>query len=393
MKPGEIIVALPVRPLLRIAPSRFVNLRACALRELWLGAAQPPLLPRSPASILGTLAHAVLAYASNASSGAEPIAISSRWDEMAVKTDSILAGSWLERSLHPLSRSASLYEVVRLRVFQQAAMIHRNTKTGGSSLPRPQFGFEVKVCSRDGLISGRVDWVYPSREGPVIADFKSGHVLEDPSATTLRVKPGHQVQLRMYAALYASTYGQWPARLQVVPLAGKRVPVEFHRPACEALVTEAARALTSLNTEVKRFLASGDFEAAQRLANPHHTICRVCLYRPGCPAYLRSLARQPTDHWPNDLLGTVTHILPIRRERVNVTLARDNGTSTTVRALSSSGRHPALSGLKTGEQLSIFNFVGRGTKSDATEGPLTTVYRMTQCEGSQTQSPTNESHD
>ena len=375
MIPGEISEPLPVQRLEHISPSRYGYLSSCSLRELWLGASHPALLPRSPAAILGTLAHQVLATASQVSCSPDSIAILSLWNEIATNIDSRLANSWLERSLYPLSRSARSYEVVRLRVLERVARIAAS-RGRAVATPRPGFGFEVGVRSREGLIRGRIDWVYGAHNGPVIADFKSGHILENPSAAVAEVKPEHKLQLWLYAGLYSATYGKWPVRLGVVPLNGERVAVPFDPSACEKLAFEATRALRILNDKVDSLLASGHLEAAQRLANPEATLCRVCLYRPACPAYQQAIPCPLPDAWPSDVVGVVTEIVRLRHDRVNVVLRLRSGDSFTMRAVSDSERHPTVTRLGLGDRLGVFNFNGPKGRNDASEGRTTTLYRI-----------------
>jgi len=232
------------------------------------------------------------------------------------------------------------------------------------------------VHSRDGLVRGRIDWVHGTKEAPVVADFKSGHVLEDPLAAAQKVKPEHELQLRLYAGMYAATFGRWPVRLEVIPLNGEPVLIPFTPAVCENLIREASQALRSLNHTVGNLLASGGFDAAQRLGNPQANICGTCLYRPACPAYHEALAGQQSDPWPSDVVGVVSEIVPLRHDRVNLAVRSRSGDLFTLRAVSESDRHPAVASLGPRDEVGIFNFKGPRNRSDATEGRMTVIYKI-----------------
>jgi hypothetical protein len=57
------LAPMHLKPILRISPSRYSALLACALREILVAARQAPLLPSYPAAHLGMIAHKLLELA------------------------------------------------------------------------------------------------------------------------------------------------------------------------------------------------------------------------------------------------------------------------------------------------------------------------------------------
>ena len=111
------------------------------------------------------------------------------------------------------------------------------------------------VESKDGLVGGFIDYVYNLKEGPVICDYKSGNIFDESSSN---VKPGYETQLRLYAALYHTTTGIWPARLEIVPLQGTHVEVRFEPDECVQLLEDAILTTKRINSLIESLQSEPD---------------------------------------------------------------------------------------------------------------------------------------
>jgi hypothetical protein len=380
MKPGILSGNLPLAPLKRISPSRFQSLKECALRELWAVGGPPNQLPAAPAARLGSAIHRLLEEAGKGlfREGGRT-AIEKRWDGLVGEAESVMQASWLERHFLPLKNAVSDFEVRKLRAIQLAQEITESFPAAqvppGGQGPR---GTEVWVSTPDGLAGGYIDQVEASPAGPVLRDYKSGHILEEGASAqgAKVVKEAYEVQLKLYAAIYASTTGVWPARLELVPLQGPVREVAFTASECQELVRQAREAIVAINA----ILRNNAQEAAETmLAAPSPAACRYCLFRPSCAAYKRAREHAvPEQTWPDDLWGTV------REKRVlgngKVLLAIQPTTRclplATVRGLSPNpDRHPALPNLQVGNPVAVFGLKGGEQGATFRESAWTVIYR------------------
>jgi hypothetical protein len=300
---GIIPAAPPVSPLKSISPTQFVSLRECALKGVWGANRVPPLLPPAPAARLGSVIHQLLEEAGEGRfvSG-DRSGIDHRWQELISESHTAMRGSWLERHFVPLSASVHDFEVRRIQAIERA----QEVAAGRAVAPEPPreigerapYGYELPVSTSDGLVRGQIDAVLCSETGPLIRDYKSGAIFDTRSKGALVVKAAYEVQLQLYAGLYAEATGTWPARLEVVPVLGGPVPVPFERSACTALLNEARAELERTNNTIKRH-DSSPLQLQQILASPDASACGSCLYRPACTPYRE--ATSAGQGWPNDL--------------------------------------------------------------------------------------------
>ena len=167
--------------------------------------------------------------------------IEDRWRALVDEAESTMFSSHLERHLVPLDESIPDFEVRRIQAHERALQLSAGVRIARPSLAgNREYGFELPVWSTDGLVRGQIDAVIPSDHGPVVRDYKSGAVLErGPSPAP--VKESYAIQLRLYAALYASTTGMWPSRLEIVPILGEAQAVEFDEETCASLSTTRER--------------------------------------------------------------------------------------------------------------------------------------------------------
>jgi hypothetical protein len=376
LRPGLIDEPLPLVPLKRISPSRFGQLRGCALQEIWRAGGAHILLPRYPAAILGTLAHQILKEAGQGV-GQDPFDAAHRWEQLVDGMNQELKQSWLEATLAPLETSARMYEVLRLRACTRAGQIvlASGKRSSSSTTAVAGTGFELWVESHDKSVGGWIDAVRRTKDGIVLSDFKSGEVLERPEGIPQnQLKESHRIQVKLYAALYFQTYGIWPITIQIVPLAGAKLVVPFTNEECGQLLDEAAVTLKSLNS----LIAAGGPSIYEALGTPSPQNCRFCSYRPGCPAYRKAHSRdRQADGWPVDAFGKVWDINVLRDGGVNLRTSGARGEQLTFRALSSvSQRHPALQSIQRGDHVGIFNARPSSNRVEFAEGPLTVLYKI-----------------
>lgn len=214
-----------LKPICRVSPSRYTAMRSCLLREVWTAAGNEPLLPPSPSAELGTLIHELLAAAGRGElEGGGKERIEQTWLALILLAEERMALSALRRHQVPLRRSISDYEVRRLRAFHRAAEIAAASVRGRVGHPRKRSehtGFELWVQSRDGQIGGYIDRATMRRDGVVLSDYKSCALLNPSNRDAPPVvKQAYQDQLKLYAALYHIASGNWPVRLEVVPIQG-----------------------------------------------------------------------------------------------------------------------------------------------------------------------------
>lgn len=380
--PGLLDFPLTLQPLKRISPSRYEALHTCALREVWAAGRQPQLLPSYPKAWLGSAIHSLLEEAGLGKfTPGGNAAIATRWRELLAATEEKMRGSWPDRHLVPLETAVPDFEVRTIRAQNRALEIAEHApRAKGHGAGTSLQGTELWVQSDDGLVGGFIDYVEMAADGPTVRDYKSGDIGEgNTSAHPGPVKGSYQVQLRLYAALYAAKTGQWPARLELIPLIGAAVPVPFDRQVCSALLEDARRTLKNVN-EIIASLATATPEAEQRLARPAPSHCWSCPFRPGCVAYrtARIAAAEP-DEWPKDIIGDVEDIRTLGNGKLLI-LVRDTRLSpSTVRINGLNPdptRHPALHQLEPGDTIGLYNLKTSGAGTTFSETSLTTIYKV-----------------
>jgi hypothetical protein len=376
LKPGVIDEPLPLVPLKRISPSRYAQLKACALREIWTAGGSPIFVPRNPAALLGTIAHHLLKDAGQNAAN-KVFDAERRWGQLVDGMNQELKKSWLEAVLSPLETSAAAYEVLKIRTCVRASQISSTRKKRGSGLGIiPGTGFELWVESQDKSIGGWIDAARRTKDGIVLTDFKSGDVLARPQGILQKeLKESHRTQLKLYAALYFQTYRIWPNTIQIAPLTGTALEVPFTQKECSRLIDEAATTFTSVNS----LISTGTPAVYEGFATPSPQNCRFCSFRPACPEYRKARkSGEPANGWPIDSFGTVWDINVLHRGDVNLRVAGDSGEKHTFRALSSnSKRHPALQTIQRGDVVGIFNAFVSSNGKEFSEGMQTVLYKLT----------------
>ena len=372
--PGMLPEGYGVAPIPRISPSRFLGLKSCRLREIWASNGIPALLPMNVRSHIGTIIHEMLAAAGRGELSSET-ELENYWARVVNSTEQEMLGSWLERSLVPLSKSVRNYAVDELRAINKAREIalcgwpRATAAVGGTT----GCGFELWVHTPDKKVCGYIDHAYnDDDDGIVIRDYKSGYLFE--SADEHVVKEAFAIQLRLYAALYSFTFGQWPTRLELTPTQGPSVVVPFDPAQCINLVNEAKNLLDEIKAIVLRI--NEKHLSAASLASPSPETCRHCSYRPNCNAYIR-VEKNAGAGWPLDVWGVVKNVKPLMNGQLAMILKTIKSTEA-IRGISPEGRHPALATVTTGERLAFFNLQKSFPAGGLQEGLYTTIYRCPQ---------------
>lgn len=381
--PGILDTLLQIAPLKRISPSRYASFGQCALREVWSANKQDDLLPSSPAAHLGIVIHRLLeeAGAGRFTTGTHA-EVEKRWKELVASAEEKAITSWLNGHLIPLSKVIPDFEVRRLRACKRAYELSQ-TYTPASEYAygrSERLGNELWVESRDGLIGGYIDSVVASSEGPIIRDFKSGSVIETDSLQPLSaIKSEYAVQLKLYAALYATFIGTWPAKLELVPLQGEPIRVPYDPAECLALLEDASRSLQQTN-EVILSRSEAPRRLEEYLATPRESHCRFCPFRPSCSAYQRYNADAHSEvRALHDAIGTLAEIRTLGNSTLLISVEA-NGAANNVKRVRNLTpnvtRHPALGYLQKGDRVGLFNLKSGGSEDSFIETPLTTIYKI-----------------
>jgi hypothetical protein len=375
-EPGLLPAAAPLREIARISPSRFYALQLCPLREIWAAARSPVGLPAHPAAYLGTVIHSLLEDAGRGSlDGLTTDGIASRWDELVRLKEQELARSWLEKSLLPLSTALPDGEVRKRRACLRAADIadaRRNRPPGDS--PSAPARFEQWVQTPEGKVGGYIDVAFRRNGRLVLRDYKSGPIHNSSDGI---VREDYRVQLKLYAALYATTFQEWPEELELVPLEGALAPIAFQHSECEALCTQAAAMLDATNARIRAAAGTSAHLASPSFARPSPETCRFCQYRPMCSAYQLAKSANEGEMWPPDAAGVVREVRLLGNGSGLLVLEGAGSGTAQIRLRGidpSVERHPALRWLKAGDYGAAFNMRRTGYPYNYVQQGSTIIY-------------------
>lgn len=295
----------PLIPMRSISPSRFSGMRNCPLREVWISAKAPELLPSTPSVYVGRITHRLQEDAARD----KDLDLESRFDQLVEETEAILELDHLNRRWLPLDSTAGGFADIRRRCIEKARLQAEapggNSPSGSGT--RRRYGPEVPVRARDGLIVGQIDLVEVRGGKLIITDEKFSEIRSCENGS-LTVKKEYEVQLKMYAAMYAEdadiSEGRWADILKLRPLYGSELEVSFSHDECTKLLDDAVAVLKEVNSIIE----SKDTPAAQALlAQPKAKSCTWCGYRPACRAYW-SAPHPEDERWPVDLRGQLVDI-------------------------------------------------------------------------------------
>jgi hypothetical protein len=311
-------------------------------------------------------------------SNGSSLKIAQRWQELVDEAEQAMSTNALERRFVPLRDSAPKYDVARLRAERRAQELAakpvEDVPRAGEASVSP-YGYELRVQSEDGLITGRIDRALATPQGAVLQDYKSGAIFTLQEGDTREVKPEYALQLRLYAALYHEATGTWPLRLELVPLSGDPQEVPFTLEECLRLLESAKDLLNAVNEQLTRACGWDEIEAS--LATPSSSACRFCSFRPACGPYVSAIKRNADDReWPPDVVGAFHSVTKLGNGRFILRTTRGDGTDVFVRDLSDDAVQ-ALALAREGALVGAFNV--RRTRSERAfeSGPLTTLYCST----------------
>ncbi|MHC1769477.1 MAG: PD-(D/E)XK nuclease family protein [Verrucomicrobiia bacterium] len=265
-------------------PSRYLALKRCMLREAATVGGQDPLMPQSPRAQVGTGVHSLFERAASDSSfPTDPVAIAAEWDKMVAVAEHRLSGIPYMQAAVPLARSVLNIGLLRSRTLNNLAEVRAAAVRTRPSRSSPHEPIPAgKLSNKAGTVVGVPDRVFHTSDGVVISDFKTGTFLHPDGS----LAPGYQAQLQLYAALFHETYGEWPVRLEIVSITGTRVIVPGTAKECQEVLADAHQLCLDAREKSPGLSSNPDAQAA--VAGPKPEICRLCPFRPRCPAYITS---------------------------------------------------------------------------------------------------------
>lgn len=339
-----------LKPLQRLAPSRFTAAAECPLREVLRTNGAPRLLPTSAVAHVGTIIHRLLEETAQnppMTSGAAE----ARFDALLRDEEQRMAGT-PDAIFVPLAQHVRDFGVRKRRGIAaaanraSAARLVSSESVGGKRSTGP----EVWVASPHGEVGGYIDDVVREGETIVLRDYKSG-VAAQPGTTA---HDEAMQQLRLYAALYEATHAVWPVAVEIVPIDGPPQREAVDRRACAALLERACALYRRTNTVLANYAARA---AEQRLGRPAPDVCRRCEFRPVCNAYLT--ARASEGDWPSDAVGSVAAVNRLGNGKVSIQINEGRAVAHVRGITPDSARHPAFPALQPGVRAGLFNLKGR----------------------------------
>ena len=370
------IMASSLKQLGSISPTTFTKAKQCALNALWSLNGSPPLLPTSPVARVGTIAHRLL---SEAGQGRLPVGegrIGARWEELTERVHSEMRTSTIERHLVPLSNSVPDMAVRRIRAVQRALDIAtsrgRSQPERQGTRPRSGYGHELPVESSDGTVKGRIDAVVRTSKGPAIQDYKTGRISQDDGNGEVEVSVDYQVQLKLYAALYAESFGEWPDSIALVHLSGSTYEVDFSIAECTRLLSEASATLQRLNTVIG---TDSGKSTPSVLASPGPDVCAYCQYRPACEPYQSARREAGSIEWPKDVIGTLISANRLGNGKLMLRVMTDSGL-VNVPGVTDGSRHTTLPTIKLNDRIGVFALRRTRSTGHLLESHLTTIYKL-----------------
>ncbi len=349
--------AARLKPLQRLAPSRFTAAAECPLREVLRINGAPQLLPTSAVAHVGTIIHKLLEEAAQ-DPAMIPDAAEARFNALLRDEEQRMAGT-PDAIFLPLAQLVRDFGVRKRRAILAAANRARTARVVPSEPVRRQrsTGPEVWVASPHGEVGGYIDDVVREGETIVLRDYKSG-VAAQPGTTAH--DEGMQ-QLRLYAALYEATHEVWPVAVEIVPIDGVAQREEVDRRVCTELLERACALYRRTNTVVASYSAR---VAEQQLGRPAPDVCRWCEFRPVCSAYLT--ARASAEDWPLDAVGSVAALNRLGNGKMSIQI-NEVGAVAHIRGITPDAvRHPAFTALQPGVVAGLFNLKGRARNYEET---------------------------
>lgn len=275
------------------------------LRGVWTNGQVAPVLPSSPRQFLGTIIHQlfehVLSGEARQLEGSDDV--EGLWDKLTSDMEARMLKSKIANRFVPLAKNIPQFAIFRARALRRARELRESRRyTGGIHKPRAGTSAnEAFVNSRDGIFRGRIDRIVNTSDGGVvIQDYKTGPLLSERSDAAI-VKSEYREQLLVYAALYFETTGQWPTKLQLLPIVGEPIDIDYTIAECNDVMVKAYELIQKVNAIISRADPVSALE--EMLASPSPEACKFCTYRPACSAYTAMASASLDVSWPVDVWG------------------------------------------------------------------------------------------
>lgn len=291
----------------KISPSGYTGLLQCPLRACWQSNwQQRPPIPAGPAAQLGSVIHRLLEAAGKGQIA--PAGAGAEWDLLLSQHEAGLAAHPETAWMVPLRTTAFGFEELKLlAIHKAAALVSQAPSGGGGSNLHPAASAEVKLCTPDGKIAGKVDFLAETTEGTIIRDYKTGSIFENSESGEQGAEPelkaDYIAQLELYAGIYQESTGRWPATLEIVPLSGAAESVPVLSDKCLSLLQQARAKLDEINA----LLSVGN---AAALAKPTGDTCKYCGFRPACLPYRQASGMAAAEGWPIDVASEILAASP-----------------------------------------------------------------------------------
>jgi RecB family exonuclease len=300
----DILLETELEPIKRLSPSRFIELKTCALRGILSASNFSSLLPLSPNARLGSIIHKMYELASKKAIRSEAD-FSKEWDKALNQEEAKMISGLLEKNLVPLERHAKDFEVKKnmclrgIKPLFQTQPVTQDKEDHFQSVrsSMPATGSEYWIETEDKKLGGIVDEIRQTGDGIEIIDYKSGELFETTPDGARQIKKAYEIQLKMYAGLYFLKFKKCPVKLRLLNLNQASVDVPFTLEECLSLVEEAKQKLKETGDLISH---NKDWE---NLANPHPQTCRYCAFRPVCKKYINTEKHE--SDWPFDVIGKV----------------------------------------------------------------------------------------
>lgn len=277
------MVAVEIRPLPYVTPSRLFALETCFLRAAF--DADPRYAAgvfRGPKARLGSASHALLERVSKHELDGIPASerrhrLRDLWECEAKKEGDAAHNSEIERHLGPPERWPG-YNIQKARAVASAARIleRRDKAPGGPGGAR----VERFYSAYGGRLRGRADGVYARGGRTEIEDYKTGGIHDETPGAKPVLKRRFRRQLLLYAAMHHDETGKWPATGSVVPLSGPKESFWVDPAEAEEEVRAALSVMASYNEE-----ARAPDVRPESLASPSPSSCRFCGHKLACQPF------------------------------------------------------------------------------------------------------------
>jgi PD-(D/E)XK nuclease superfamily len=273
------LAALEVRPIERISPSLGEDLRVCSLRVAFrLDPRFNELRKLRPATALGLVSHELAEAVARGQLDQIPEpeldkALAAEWERRIAEKATQLASQWPLSSVPPPERWPG-YQLTRVRLLRRLSEEAQRRRLHGAGFSaKPEVWLEAPGLA----LVGRVDRIERSNGDVELVDLKSGWTIEG------EIRPAHHRQLLLYAYLWRTLSGDWPARVSIQRLDGLRSTLDVDPREAE----ETAADLLARLADYNRRVAAG--EPPEALALPSGDSCTHCDYRPTCLPFFRAL--------------------------------------------------------------------------------------------------------